>query len=127
MSFNERIHEIKRQNYYTAPVNEPKFDNPYLLKSDTEALNDILVALKEQNKIPVTGAVTEGSQSVTQGGIVQQQEDTVDTLQPAPDAIEQGVQSLLDEGYRTFDIASKDDRPLTNSQVGSMVAGLVKA
>ena len=57
MSFNERIHEIKRQNYYTAPVNEPKFDNPYLLKSDTEALNDILVALKEQSKLAVNRPV----------------------------------------------------------------------
>lgn len=114
MSFNERIHEIKRQNYYTAPVNEPKFDNPYLLKSDTEALNDILVALKEQNKIPVTGAVTEGSQSVTQGGIVQQQEDTVDTLQPAPDAIEQGdPQDLNPEGILQAWMTGQSEEPGT--------------
>ena len=47
-------------------------------------------------------------------------------LHKEADAIEAGVQALLDEGYRTFDIANKDDRPLTTSQVGSMVAGLVK-
>lgn len=97
MSFNERIHEIKRQNYYTAPVNEPKFDNPYLLKSDTEALNDILVALKEQNQLPVTGAVTDSTAttSTLQGGMIQQQEDTVDTLQAAPDAEEKGAAGQL--------------------------------
>ena len=47
-------------------------------------------------------------------------------LHKEADAIEAGVQALLDEGYRTFDISNKDDGPLTTSQVGSMVAGLVK-
>ena len=45
-SFNEIIHGIKIQNYYTPPINEAQFDNPYLLKSDTEALNDILAHLQ---------------------------------------------------------------------------------
>ena len=42
---NEKIARIKSKNYYQAPVNEPRFINPYLLKSDTEALNDILTHL----------------------------------------------------------------------------------
>jgi hypothetical protein len=45
-SFNEIINGIKVQNYYTEPVGEPRFDNPYLLKSNTKALNDILAHLQ---------------------------------------------------------------------------------
>jgi hypothetical protein len=41
------------------------------------------------------------------------------------EAIENGIDSLLSEGYRTGDIASNGERPLTTSQVGDMVAGLV--
>ena len=51
-SFNQRIKEIKIQNYHTPPVNEPRFDNPYLLKSDTQALNDILAHLQTPQAIP---------------------------------------------------------------------------
>lgn len=56
-SFNEIIHGIKVQNYYTEPVGEVQFDNPYLLKSNTEALNDILNHLKtpqQQQPTPQT-------------------------------------------------------------------------
>ena len=52
-SFNQRIHEIKIRNYYTEPVNEARFDNPYLLKSDTQALNDILAHLQTPLPAPV--------------------------------------------------------------------------
>lgn len=51
-SFNQRIKQIKIQNYHTPPVNEARFDNPYLLKSDTQALNDILAHL--QTPLPAT-------------------------------------------------------------------------
>mgnify|MGYP001121020775 FL=1 len=50
--FNEIIKRIKVQNYYTDPVGEPPFDNPYLLKSNTEALNDILNHLKTPQQQP---------------------------------------------------------------------------
>ena len=40
-------------------------------------------------------------------------------------AIEEAVDSLLSEGYRTLDIALKGERPLTTSQTGDMIAGLV--
>jgi hypothetical protein len=51
-SFNEIINGIKVQNYYTEPVGEARFDNPYLLKSDTEALNDILAHLQTPQQPP---------------------------------------------------------------------------
>jgi hypothetical protein len=51
-SFNEIINGIKVQNYYTEPVGEPRFDNPYLLKSNTEALNDILNHLQTPQPQP---------------------------------------------------------------------------
>jgi 3-isopropylmalate dehydrogenase len=40
-------------------------------------------------------------------------------------AVEGAIDSVLSEGYRTDDIASEGERPLTTSQVGDMVAGLV--
>ncbi len=40
--FNNRINDVKRQNYYTAPVGLPKFPNPYILPSKNELLNEIL-------------------------------------------------------------------------------------
>jgi len=40
-------------------------------------------------------------------------------------AIENAVESVLSEGYRTGDIATNGERPLTTSQVGDMIAGLV--
>ncbi len=46
-------------------------------------------------------------------------------LRAEAEAIENGIDSLLSEGYRTDDIASNGERPLTTSQVGDMVAGLV--
>ena len=46
-------------------------------------------------------------------------------LRAEAEAIENGIDSLLSEGYRTGDIASNGERPLTTSQVGDMVAGLV--
>lgn len=51
-SFNEIINGIKVQNYYTEPVGEVQFDNPYLLKSNTEALNDILNHLQTPQQQP---------------------------------------------------------------------------
>ncbi|MBT5475228.1 MAG: 3-isopropylmalate dehydrogenase, partial [Chloroflexi bacterium] len=39
--------------------------------------------------------------------------------------IETAVDSILSEGYRTSDIATGGERPLTTSQVGDMIAGLV--
>ena len=51
-SFNEIIRGIKVQNYYTPPLNEASFDNPYLLKSNTEALNDILSHLQTPQPPP---------------------------------------------------------------------------
>jgi len=41
------------------------------------------------------------------------------------DAIEKAVDSVLSEGYRTLDISVGNDRPLTTTQVGDMIAGLV--
>ena len=52
--FNQVIHNIKIKNYHTPPVNEPQFDNPYLLKSDTQALNDILAHLQTPPPIQPT-------------------------------------------------------------------------
>ena len=40
-------------------------------------------------------------------------------------AIEDAVDSILSEGYRTADIATGSERPLTTSQVGDMISGLV--
>jgi len=45
---NKKIAEIKARNFYQRPVNEPRFINPYLLKNDTEALNDILTQLMKR-------------------------------------------------------------------------------
>ena len=39
--------------------------------------------------------------------------------------IEDAIDSVLSEGYRTSDIATNGERPLTTSQVGDMIAGLV--
>jgi len=52
--FNQAIHNIKIKNYHTPPVNEAQFDNPYLLKSDTQALNDILAHLQAPPPIQPT-------------------------------------------------------------------------
>ena len=46
-------------------------------------------------------------------------------LNTEADAIEKAVDSVLSEGYRTLDISSGTDRPLTTTQVGDMIAGLV--
>jgi 3-isopropylmalate dehydrogenase len=40
-------------------------------------------------------------------------------------AVEGAIDSVLSEGYRTDDIASEGERPLTTSQIGDMIAGLV--
>lgn len=42
MNFNARIDKVKISNYNTKPQNLPQFQNPFLLLSDTEALNKIL-------------------------------------------------------------------------------------
>jgi len=42
MNFNARIDKVKIANYNTKPQNLPQFQNPFLLLSDTEALNKIL-------------------------------------------------------------------------------------
>jgi 3-isopropylmalate dehydrogenase len=46
-------------------------------------------------------------------------------LESEAQAVENAVESVLSEGYRTGDIATTDQRPLTTSQVGDMIAGLV--
>jgi 3-isopropylmalate dehydrogenase len=46
-------------------------------------------------------------------------------LNTEADAVEGAVDSVLSEGYRTNDIATAGERPLTTSQVGDMIAGLV--
>ena len=46
-------------------------------------------------------------------------------LNTEADAIEKAVDSVLAEGYRTLDISAGNDRPLTTTQVGDMIAGLV--
>lgn len=40
--FNARINNVKKSNFNTKPQNLPNFQNPFLLLSDTEALNKIL-------------------------------------------------------------------------------------
>lgn len=40
--FNKNIHSIAVKNYHTKAVGLPRFDNPYLLKSSNEVLNDLL-------------------------------------------------------------------------------------
>ena len=50
-SHNQAIARIKAKNFYTPPVNEPQFINPFLLKSDTEAINEILQHLIEGEAI----------------------------------------------------------------------------
>jgi 3-isopropylmalate dehydrogenase len=46
-------------------------------------------------------------------------------LNAEADVVEDAVDSLLSEGYRTSDITTGGERPLTTSQVGDMIAGLV--
>jgi 3-isopropylmalate dehydrogenase len=46
-------------------------------------------------------------------------------LETEATAIEGAVDAVLSEGYRTNDIATAGERPLTTSQVGDMIAGLV--
>tara|TARA_R110000803_G_scaffold139767_2_gene206395 strand:+ start:335 stop:2770 length:2436 start_codon:yes stop_codon:yes gene_type:complete len=41
-SFNDRINQIKLNNFNTKPVNLPQFQNPYLLLSKNEAYNKLL-------------------------------------------------------------------------------------
>jgi len=48
-------------------------------------------------------------------------------LQAEAEAVENAVDSVLSEGYRTIDIAGEGERPLTTTQVGDMIAGLVSA
>ena len=46
-------------------------------------------------------------------------------LNAEADVIEKAIDSVLSEGYRTLDISAGNDRPLTTTQVGDMIAGLV--
>lgn len=41
MFFNRRIHDFAVKNYNTDPVGLPKFDDPYLLKSSNDVLNEL--------------------------------------------------------------------------------------
>ena len=41
--FNKNIHSIAVKNYYTNPVGEPRFDNPYLLMSQNQVLNQLAI------------------------------------------------------------------------------------
>ena len=41
-NFNARINNVRIANFNTKPQNLPQFQNPFLLLSDTEALNKIL-------------------------------------------------------------------------------------
>ena len=54
--FNARVAQVKLQNYNTPPQNLPQFQNPFLLLSDTEALNQIL---KDKGGSPNVPAVNE--------------------------------------------------------------------
>ena len=62
--FNDIINAIKTKNYYTPPVNEAQFDNPYLLKSDTQALNDILSHLQTPQVAPQVAPTTQPPNSL---------------------------------------------------------------
>lgn len=85
-SFNEIINGIKVQNYYTEPVGEPRFDNPYLLKSNTEALNDILAHLQTPiSQTPISQPISQPVQSTTA------------TEEATPDANPQDPDMNLDE------------------------------
>ena len=55
-SFNARVAQVKIANYNTPPQNLPQFQNPFLLLSDTEALNQIL---KDKGGSPNVPAVNE--------------------------------------------------------------------
>ena len=55
-NFNARVAQVKLQNYNTPPQNLPQFQNPFLLLSDTEALNQIL---KDKGGSPNVPAVSE--------------------------------------------------------------------
>ena len=55
-NFNARVAQVKLQNYNTPPQNLPQFQNPFLLLSDTEALNQIL---KDKGGSPNVPAVNE--------------------------------------------------------------------
>ena len=46
-------------------------------------------------------------------------------LNDEADAIEGAVDSILSEGYRTSDITTNGERPLTTTQVGDMITGLI--
>ena len=54
--FNARVAQVKIANYNTPPQNLPQFQNPFLLLSDTEALNQIL---KDKGGSPNVPAVNE--------------------------------------------------------------------
>ena len=54
--FNARVAQVKIANYSTPPQNLPQFQNPFLLLSDTEALNQIL---KDKGGSPNVPAVRE--------------------------------------------------------------------
>ena len=41
--FNKNIKSIAVKNYYTNPVGEPRFDNPYLLMSQNQVLNQLAI------------------------------------------------------------------------------------
>ena len=41
--FNKNIKSIAVKNYYTNPVGEPQFDNPYLLMSQNQVLNQLAI------------------------------------------------------------------------------------
>lgn len=41
--FNKNINSIAVKNYYTNPVGEPRFDNPYLLMSQNQVLNQLAI------------------------------------------------------------------------------------
>ena len=60
-SHNQAIARIKAKNFYTPPVNEPRFINPFLLKTDTQALNEILTHLLEGEALETEALASEST------------------------------------------------------------------
>ena len=75
-SHNNAIAKIKARNFYTPPVNEPRFINPFLLKSDTEAINEILTHLLEGEALEGEEVASESSGGEVLGGASEPTEPT---------------------------------------------------
>ena len=82
MSFNQRIKQIKRDNYSTKPVNLVKWTNPYLQLSKNEVYNKLLTQTTRTGNQAPTNPNTQidntGENTVDNTG-----ENTVDNTDPA--------------------------------------------